>query len=72
VLKFTDSKETRLDIVRVSGVMFAPTSHLTSDGYDLQFGTNVLGNIWCSHVRNVTEGNDKQGITTSPSFCYRC
>lgn len=37
--------------VRVSGVMFAPTSYLTSDGYDLQFGTNVLGKYMMSSCR---------------------
>ncbi|KAG9315699.1 hypothetical protein JVU11DRAFT_3346 [Chiua virens] len=37
-------KETRLDVlISNAGVMFPPVSHLTSDGYDLQFGTNVLG-----------------------------
>ncbi len=25
------------------GVMFPPVDQLTADGYDLQFGTNVLG-----------------------------
>ena len=25
------------------GVMWAPTELLTADGYDLQFGTNVVG-----------------------------
>ncbi|KAH0832124.1 hypothetical protein J3R83DRAFT_13033 [Lanmaoa asiatica] len=38
------SKETRLDVlINNAGVMFPPVSQLTSDGYDLQFGTNVLG-----------------------------
>ncbi|KAF8442815.1 hypothetical protein L210DRAFT_3445398 [Boletus edulis BED1] len=38
------SKETRLDVlINNAGVMIPPVSHLTSDGYDLQFGTNVLG-----------------------------
>lgn len=27
----------------ISGVMVPPVSLLTSDGYDLQFGTSVLG-----------------------------
>ncbi|KIK99837.1 hypothetical protein PAXRUDRAFT_423419 [Paxillus rubicundulus Ve08.2h10] len=38
------SKETRLDVlVNNAGVMFSPIEDLTADGYDLQFGTNVLG-----------------------------
>jgi len=29
----------------LSGVMMPPVAEVTTDGYDLQFGTNVLGNI---------------------------
>ncbi|KAJ6482235.1 NAD(P)-binding protein [Mycena vulgaris] len=37
------SKETKLD--RPSGVMIPPVEMTTIDGYDLQFGTNVLGHF---------------------------
>lgn len=39
-------KETRLDVLfNNGGVMMPPIDLLTSDGYDLCFGTNVLGEI---------------------------
>ena len=38
------SKESKLDVLFNSGgVMFPPVEQLTADGFDLQFGTNVLG-----------------------------
>jgi NAD(P)-dependent dehydrogenase (short-subunit alcohol dehydrogenase family) len=38
------SKESQLHVLFNSGgVMFPPVEQLTADGYDLQFGTNVLG-----------------------------
>jgi retinol dehydrogenase 12 len=38
------SKETHLDVLfNSAGVMKAPIDQLTEDGYDLQFGTNVIG-----------------------------
>ncbi|OJA14188.1 hypothetical protein AZE42_06507 [Rhizopogon vesiculosus] len=41
------SKETKLDILfNNAGVMFPPVDLLTTDGYDLQFGTNVLGHFY--------------------------
>lgn len=41
------SKETKLDVLfNNAGVMFPPTDLLTTDGYDLQFGTNVLGHFY--------------------------
>ncbi|KIJ62658.1 hypothetical protein HYDPIDRAFT_94215 [Hydnomerulius pinastri MD-312] len=41
------SKETRLDVlINNAGVMFPPVKEVTSDGYDLQFGTNVLGHYY--------------------------
>lgn len=41
------SKETELHVlVNNAGVMWPPVDHLTSDGYDLQFGTNVLGHFF--------------------------
>jgi NAD(P)-dependent dehydrogenase (short-subunit alcohol dehydrogenase family) len=39
-----DRKETHLDVLFNSGgVMVPPIEQLTKDGYDLQFGTNVIG-----------------------------
>ncbi|KAG2034533.1 hypothetical protein BDR03DRAFT_924035 [Suillus americanus] len=41
------SKETKLDVLfNSAGVMFPPKEWLTVDGYDLQFGTNVLGHFY--------------------------
>ncbi|KAL5520577.1 hypothetical protein ACEPAG_9801 [Sanghuangporus baumii] len=41
------SKETQLHILFNSGgVMVPPVDQLTTDGYDLQFGTNVLGHFY--------------------------
>ncbi|KAJ7641842.1 NAD-binding protein [Roridomyces roridus] len=40
------SKESKLDVLfNSAGVMFPPIASLTPDGYDLQFGTNVLGHF---------------------------
>ncbi|KAG1723243.1 uncharacterized protein EDB91DRAFT_1173181 [Suillus paluster] len=41
------SKETQLHIlINNAGVMVPPTELVTADGYDLQFGTNVLGHYY--------------------------
>ncbi|KAF9232101.1 hypothetical protein BU15DRAFT_55395 [Melanogaster broomeanus] len=41
------SKETQLDVLfNNAGVMTPPMDQLTDDGYDLQFGTNVLGHFY--------------------------
>jgi len=41
------SKETQLHVLfNNAGVMFPPVEGLTADGYDLQFGTNVLGHYY--------------------------
>lgn len=41
------SKETQLDVLFNSGgVMAPPIEQLTADGYDLQFGTNVIGHFY--------------------------
>ncbi|EJD50485.1 NAD(P)-binding protein [Auricularia subglabra TFB-10046 SS5] len=41
------SKETRLNVLfNNGGVMAVPVEKLTSDGYDLQFGTNVIGHFY--------------------------
>ncbi|KAI0743734.1 NAD(P)-binding protein [Daedaleopsis nitida] len=45
------SKESRLDVLFNSGgVMFPPVEQLTADGYDLQFGTNVLGHFYLTQL----------------------
>ncbi|KAF8843276.1 NAD(P)-binding protein [Paxillus ammoniavirescens] len=45
------SKETRLDVlINNAGVMFSPTEDLTANGYDLQFGTNVLGHHYLTKL----------------------
>ncbi|TDL25722.1 NAD-binding protein [Rickenella mellea] len=42
-----NEKETRLDVLfNNGGVMLTPMGDLTADGYDLQFGTNVLGHYY--------------------------
>ncbi|KAF9230157.1 hypothetical protein BU15DRAFT_91176 [Melanogaster broomeanus] len=41
------SKETQLDVLfNNAGVLMPPMDQLTDDGYDLQFGTNVLGHFY--------------------------
>jgi len=41
------SKETQLHVLfNNAGVMHPPIDQLTADGYDLQFGTNVLGHFY--------------------------
>jgi NAD(P)-dependent dehydrogenase (short-subunit alcohol dehydrogenase family) len=45
------SKETRLDVLYNSGgVMIPPMTELTKQGYDLQFGTNVLGHFYLTKL----------------------
>ncbi|EGO20387.1 hypothetical protein SERLADRAFT_477926 [Serpula lacrymans var. lacrymans S7.9] len=45
------SKETRLDVLfNNGGVMIPPIEQLTADGYDLQFGTNVLGHFFFTQL----------------------
>jgi retinol dehydrogenase 12 len=44
VSAFFYSKEQELHVpFNSGGVMFPPVEQITADGYDLQFGTNVLG-----------------------------
>jgi len=46
------SKEHELHVLfNNAGVMWPPTELLTADGYDLQFGTNVLGEPPYNHTR---------------------
>ncbi|KAJ7641841.1 hypothetical protein FB45DRAFT_1054248 [Roridomyces roridus] len=41
------TKESKLDVlINNAGVMFPPIDKITSDGYDLQFGTNTLGHAY--------------------------
>ncbi|KAJ7621215.1 NAD-P-binding protein [Roridomyces roridus] len=45
------SKESKLDILfNNGGVMFPPVDKLTVDGYDLQFGTNVVGHFYLTKL----------------------
>ncbi|KAK6981593.1 hypothetical protein R3P38DRAFT_2578349 [Favolaschia claudopus] len=45
------SKEQKLDILfNNGGVMVPPTDQLTRQGYDLQFGTNVLGHFFLTEL----------------------
>jgi len=45
------SKENELHILfNNAGVMFCPVDMLTEDGYDLQFGTNVLGHFFFTEL----------------------
>ncbi|KAH9847103.1 NAD-P-binding protein [Lenzites betulinus] len=45
------AKEARLDVLFNSGgVMVPPIEQITKDGYDLQFGTNVLGHYYLTQL----------------------
>ncbi|KAJ7190407.1 NAD(P)-binding protein [Mycena pura] len=45
------SMESRLDVLfNNAGVMIPPTDQLTAQGYDLQFGTNVLGHFFLTEL----------------------
>ncbi|CCA76354.1 related to Oxidoreductase, short-chain dehydrogenase [Serendipita indica DSM 11827] len=45
------SKETQLHLlINNAGVMSPPVDHVTAQGYDLQFGTNVLGHYYFTHL----------------------
>ncbi|KAG6330295.1 hypothetical protein ID866_8795 [Astraeus odoratus] len=45
------NKETQLHVLcNNAGVMHAPVELLTDDGYDLQFGTNVLGHFYLTKL----------------------
>ncbi|KAJ7839713.1 NAD(P)-binding protein [Mycena olivaceomarginata] len=44
-------KESRLDVLfNNGGVMIPPTEELSAQGYDLQFGTNVLGHFFLTEL----------------------
>ncbi|KAI4519297.1 NAD(P)-binding protein [Schizophyllum commune Tattone D] len=66
-------RESRLDILfNSAGVMMCPVELCTADGYDLQFGTNVLGHFYLTRLllpallasRRAT-GSPARVITTS-------
>ncbi|KAI0061200.1 NAD(P)-binding protein [Artomyces pyxidatus] len=45
------NKEQQLDVLfNNGGVMFSPTEMMTAQGYDLQFGTNVLGHFFFTNL----------------------
>ncbi|KAF8547993.1 NAD(P)-binding protein, partial [Imleria badia] len=44
--EFNSSRSRRSIFTTISGVMTPPIDMLTDDGYDLQFGTNVLGHFY--------------------------
>lgn len=45
------SKESKLDVLfNNGGVMFPPVDKVTVDGYDLQFGTNVIGHFYLTKL----------------------
>ncbi|THH01125.1 hypothetical protein EW026_g1514 [Hermanssonia centrifuga] len=45
------TKETQLHVLfNSAGVMFPPIEMVTADGYDLQFGTNVLGHFYFTRL----------------------
>ncbi|EJD50538.1 NAD(P)-binding protein [Auricularia subglabra TFB-10046 SS5] len=72
-------QETQLNVLfNNAGVMIPPTNLLTSDGYDLQFGTNVLGHHYFTKLLlpvlfATTEANpsDKARVITTSSFGHR-
>ncbi|KAF8516360.1 NAD(P)-binding protein [Gautieria morchelliformis] len=73
------SKEDKLDILfNNAGVMIPPTDQLTSQGYDLQFGVNVLGHYYLTMLllpaleRSTTANGVKARVvnTTSSGHTY--
>ncbi|KAH8106655.1 NAD-binding protein [Phellopilus nigrolimitatus] len=65
-------KEKKLHVLfNNAGVMYPPVSKLTADGYDLQFGTNVIGPFYFTNLLlpALEEGAKKDGmgrvVTTS-------
>ncbi|TRM58919.1 hypothetical protein BD626DRAFT_437660 [Schizophyllum amplum] len=69
------SKETQLHVLfNNAGVMMCPISMLTADGYDCQFGTNVLGHFYLTKLLLPTllstakaTGTDVRVVNTSSS-----
>ena len=61
-----------------SGVMFVPVNHLSKDGYDLQWATNVLGHFYLTEllmstlIAGVSSSPDHHArvVTTASSGAY--
>ncbi|KAL6306485.1 hypothetical protein BKA93DRAFT_729246 [Sparassis latifolia] len=73
------SKEPELHVLfNNGGVMTPPVEHLTSDGYDLQFGTNTLGHFYFTKLlmpallRGAQTSSDGKArvVNTSSSALY--
>ena len=60
--------------------MIPPISQLTADGYDLQFGTNVLGTSFWSYMTKIVAYslildfsiNNNKATSTLPNFFFLC
>ncbi|TFK54331.1 NAD(P)-binding protein [Heliocybe sulcata] len=70
------SKETELHLLfNNAGVMWPPIDQVTANGYDLQFGTNVLGHFYFTELlmpallAGATSSSDKKArVVTTSSF----
>jgi len=66
------SKHTKLDLlINNAGVMVPPASK-TKQGYELQFGTNVLGHFaFTAHLYSLLKATPESRIVTLSSLVYR-
>ncbi|KAL4247927.1 NAD(P)-binding domain superfamily protein [Abortiporus biennis] len=73
------SKETELHVLfNNAGVMFSPVEQLTTEGYDMQFGTNVIGHFLFTHLlipallagKETSQDGYSRIITTTSSMSY--
>ncbi|KAI0733894.1 hypothetical protein C8Q72DRAFT_500583 [Fomitopsis betulina] len=73
------SKESVLHVLfNNAGVMWAPTELLTADGYDLQFGTNVVGHFFFTKLlvpaliagKETSSDHHSRIVTTSSGAAY--
>ncbi|EPS99625.1 NAD-binding protein [Fomitopsis schrenkii] len=73
------SKESELHVLFNNvGVMWAPTELLTADGYDLQFGTNVVGHFFFTKLlvpaliagKETSPDHHSRIVTTSSGAAY--